>query len=1065
MKTSRKRSVGYLLNLFVLLAPLLFWVNAFAQVESKSTAGVKEPFTLHSLQKNNIRFESHGSFIQNIGQYKDQLTGFSQMGRIVFAYEGLNMPVLITTRGLIHLQRKTKKISSGEWIDLRKKGWKDKDILQANSTTRTIGMEWVNANPNPVIVTEQEDGGYLSYLFLKEKARTFRKIIVKELYPGIDLVYSIDATRKAGFEYSLLVQPGADVSKVKIRYSGDVKVSRLSSNGNLVVSSDIEDINVSAPSSFYADDHKDLTSSFRLNNNTLHFAIPAGYNRNKKLVIDPFVSGTGTLTGTDAGKAKDIDFDYAGNIYVAGGGDGSVQRLSKFNASGVLQWTFNGSLNSPCWEFGSAHGGWAVDRISGKIYLGQGLNNDGFRIIRLDENGIYDNYTMDAGSDFTQNCKMLWICNSGNSTIYIAGGGGSGTGNTSNVELFRFSPSAHSLTPINITGINTGNTDISDLVADQATGQLYTAFSTSILDPTEDNKLFKHTPPFSHHDISWSINTGCFALHEQANRPYLSGLDNSSNTIAVNAQYLFYWDGKNLKAFNKSDGMQTCTPVVVASNQLLMQGGIIADECNNVYVGSVNGTIKTYRFNGSSFDDNAIADIAIPGYTSGSIYDLIYYPEQNLLYASGDGFVASFDLAANCTIGTTYTLHITPDCSSTSVTATVSPVPPPGSFVTYNLYDGSALIASNNSGQFNNLIAEKNYRATVTINQSCSGNSATNDFTAHSPALLKINAPAGVCPGNTFDLTAPSVTQGSSLGMVFSYWTDAAATIAVTNPTSVRAGIYYIKATAVNGCVFISSVEIKTSTEPKADAGADAVVCSGSNYQLTGNGGISYSWSPATYLSSAAIANPVISNPGITGSITYRLKVKDANGCESRVSDEVKITFAAPATVFIDSDSAVSINQPLHLIATDPAHNNFVDYRWTPAYGLNNPFIRDPVARLDKEMTYTVLATTKYNCKASASITVKVYRGPEIYVPNSFTPNGDGLNDVLKPIPVGLAEFHYLKVFNRFGQLLYTVTDPSKGWNGKVNGEPGFGTYIWIAEGIDYKGNLIMRKGATTIIR
>lgn len=1065
MKTHLKSSGGCRFNLCFLLLPLLLGANAFAQEKPMGTAKADLPKTVSLRASSGLG--NAEVFIQNIGQYGDSLKGFSPMGKLLYGYEGLNMPVLITPKGLIHLQRKTDKISLEEMRVLRQKGWKEKDILQANSITRTISMEWVNANPDPAVITEEKTDHYISFLFLKEKATTFRKITFKELYPGIDLVYSIDENQKNGFEYSLVAQPGADLSKVKIRYGGDLKTIRRTPNGSLVVSSGIEDITVSVPQCYYADDREQkFGASFQVDNYAVRFNLPANYNRNRKTVIDPFVSGTGTLTGSDAGKAKDVDFDYAGNIYVVGGGDGSIQRLSKYNAAGTLQWTFNGSLNSPCWEFGTCHGGWAVDKNNGNIYLGQGINENGFKIIRLDENGLYDNYMMDAGNDFTQNWKMVWNCNSGNASIYIAGGGGTGGGNTSNVELIRFSPAQHAFTPVNITGVNTGNTDISDLVTDPANGNLYTIFSTSILDPAEDNKLFKHQPPYTHDHISWSVNTGCHALHEPVNRPYLSGIDNSSNTIAINAQYLFYWDGKNLKAFKKTDGTMTGNPVTISSNQLLMQGGIVADECNNVYVGSVNGTIKTYHFTGSGFDDDAVADITVPNYTNRSVYDLAYNPERNLLYASGNGFVASFDLSANCNIGTTYTMNINPGCSATAVSAVLNPAPPSGSNILFSLYEGNTLITSNSSGVFNNLTDGKLYHLTALINQTCSGNNASVDFTAQAPATVKINTPAGVCSGNSFDLTAASLTQGSTPGMTFSYWMDAAASISVPDPAKVPAGDYYLKAIAPGGCSYISPVKIKALARPQAVAGMDTVVCSGSNYRLTGSGGSEYYWSPSTYLSNATIANPLISNPGITGSITYHLKVKDANGCESNTSDEVKVSFAAPAAIFIDTDSAVAIDQPLQLNVIDQNHSGFTDYRWSPVYGLNNPFIKDPVARLDKEMTYTVKATNKYQCTATASITIKVFRGPEIYVPNSFTPNGDGLNDVLRPIPVGLVEFHYLKIFDRFGHLLCSITDPSRGWDGRLQGvEQNSGTYVWIAEGIDYKGNLIMRKGYSTLLR
>ena len=1064
MKTYCKGSGNYLLILFLFSLPLLQCGNGFAQAQRPVPPLTQYTSPGIGFQKNNDAFGG-GRFISNIGQYNDSLTGFGNMGKILYGYEGLKMPVLFTPRGLIHLQRSTRSPSAGEIAGMRKKGMTDRDIWKQNSTTRFISMEWVNANPRPVVIAEEESAHYVTYLFTATRAKTYNRITYKELYPGIDLVYSIDAGKPNGFEYSLVVAPGASPANVQFRYGGDVKTVRLGADGRLTIASDIEEITVSAAASFYADDRSQkIATPFRVSNNSIRFSLPASLNKQRGFIIDPFVSGTGTLTGADAGKAKDVDFDYAGNMYVVGGGDGNVQRLSKYNAAGVLQWTFNGTLNVPCWEFGTARGGWCVDKINGNIYLGQGINNDGFKIIRLDGNGDYDNYSMDAGHDFTQNWKMLWNCNDGNANIYIAGGGGSGTGNTSNVELIRFAPASHTFSPINITGVNTGNTDISDMVMDPANGQLFTLFSTSILDPAEDNKLFKHKLPFSHHDIAWSAVTGCHALHEPANRPYLSGLDNSSNTIAVNAGYLFYWDGRNLKAFNKNNGNALCATLIVASNQLLMQGGIIADECNNVYAGSANGIIKVYRFNGSSFDDDSMPDIIIPGYT-GSIYDLAYNPERNLLYASGDGFVASFDLTSNCTVGTNYTVHITSDCSSFSATASLSPQPPAGTFVTYQLFDGNNMIASNQTGIFSNLSAGKQYSIKAVINQTCSGASFSTDFTAQAPASLKINPPAGVCPGKTYDLTNAALTAGSTAGLTYSYWTDAQATIAVTNPANVQAGNYFIKAVAANGCSFIAPVEIKALTSPKADAGNDAVVCAGNNHQLKGTGGTHYSWSPATHLSNPNIADPKVNNPGNPVSITYRLKVTDANGCESS-TDEVKITFAAPATIFIEADSTVAINQPVQLNAVDKNNSDFIDYRWSPVYGLNNPFIKDPVARLDKDMTYTVQASNKYHCTATAHISIKVFRGPDIYVPNSFTPNGDGLNDLLRPIPVGLVEFHYLKIFNRFGHLLFTITDPARGWDGRIQGvEQNSGTYVWIAEGVDYKGNLIMRKGYSTLIR
>lgn len=1061
MKTCHKNVGRYPLSILFLLPLLLVCGNNIAQVANLSPKTITPPALVH--KNNSNLFSTSGSFIQNIGQYKEQVPGFTGLGRIQYAYEGLGTPVLFTQKGIVHLHKEVKKISAAEQDQLRKKGLNQKDIEKANTVQRIITMEWVDANTDPVVVAEQKATNYVTYWFLKEKAAVYGKLIYKDVYPGIDVIYSLDDRKPNGFEYSLVVKPGADAGKVRLKYGGDVKTITQDKNDNLVISSGIGNISVSTAECFYTDDQsKKFTSPFSISNHTIRFKLPVTYNKQKELVIDPFVSGTGGLSGTDAGKAKDIDFDYAGNIYVTGGGNGLVQKLSKYDAQGVLQWTFDGSMASPCWEFGSAHGGWAVDKITGAIYLGQGINAEGVRIIRLNSEGFYDNYITDPYPSFTQNWKMTWTCNAGNTQLYIAGGSGTGTGTTTNVELIKFNPSAHSFHPINITGINTGNTDISDMLTDPVTNDLYSIFSTSILDPREDNKLYSHKPPFNHTDIKWTNTTGFFALHEPVNRPYLSGIDNSSNTLAVNTGYLFYWDGRNLKAFKKSDGSPACSPLVISSNQLLMQGGIVTDGCDHLFIGSANGTIKAYKFTGGYFDDNAAPDISIAG-TSGAVYDLAFDPARNLLYACGNGFAATYDLSTYCQ-AITYSLNIVPGCSSTSVTAGISPA---GPSVVFNLYDGNNLVSSNSTGEFNGLTEGKNYRIIALLNGICSGIQVTKDFTATAPPSLKTNAPAGICAENTFDLTAASVTAGSSTGLTFTYWLDASATVPVPVPAKVKPGTYYIKAINASGCSLISSIEVKAYTAPVANAGADIIVCDNTGaVQLSASGAAGYRWAPATYLSNPTIANPVVNYPATTGTLTYRLKVTDANGCISAKDDDVKIIFAKAAPILINADTAIAMNQPLQLNITEPVNSGFVDYRWSPTYGLNNPFIKNPVVVLDKNTTYKVEAVNSYNCMSSASINIQVFRGAEIYVPNSFTPNGDGLNDVLKPIPVGLAEFHYLKIFNRFGQLLYTITDPNKGWDGRIHGtEQNSDTYVWIAEGIDYKGNPIMRKGYSALIR
>jgi hypothetical protein len=141
-----------------------------------------------------------------------------------------------------------------------------------------------------------------------------------------------------------------------------------------------------------------------------------------------------------------------------------------------------------------------------------------------------------------------------------------------------------------------------------------------------------------------------------------------------------------------------------------MSGGIYADACNNVYVGSVNGTIKVYNFNGSIFDD-APADITIAGYPTKSVYDIAYNEADKLLYASGDGFVTAFDIATTCPTNTVgFSLNIASNCATATATANLAPAPPTGSIVTYTLFIGTTQIATNTTGIFTSLLPFTNYK-------------------------------------------------------------------------------------------------------------------------------------------------------------------------------------------------------------------------------------------------------------------------------------------------------------------------------------------------------------------
>jgi gliding motility-associated-like protein len=274
---------------------------------------------------------------------------------------------------------------------------------------------------------------------------------------------------------------------------------------------------------------------------------------------------------------------------------------------------------------------------------------------------------------------------------------------------------------------------------------------------------------------------------------------------------------------------------------------------------------------------------------------------------------------------------------------------------------------------------------------------------------------------------------------------------------------YYI--TASTGiCSLTDSIRITIRNAPVANAGPDSDICYGKTVQLTGSGGQNYLWNPSTYFTvPVTVQNPIVRPDK---GIYYMLHVTDVFGCRSLKPDTVKISVTPAVKIFAGYDTVASVNQPIQLLVKERGNAGVISYSWSPANFLDNPSIATPVATLASDYRYIVTGRTADGCEGSDDIIIKIYKGPDIYVPSGFTPNNDGLNDVLKAIPVGIRNFHYFRVFNRWGQMIFSTQNAALGWDGRIKGlEQSTGTFIWIAEGTDYKGNPISRKGVVTIIR
>lgn len=277
-----------------------------------------------------------------------------------------------------------------------------------------------------------------------------------------------------------------------------------------------------------------------------------------------------------------------------------------------------------------------------------------------------------------------------------------------------------------------------------------------------------------------------------------------------------------------------------------------------------------------------------------------------------------------------------------------------------------------------------------------------------------------------------------------------------SGPQTVR-----LVAVSSSGCVSdtVSKTFVVTPTPNVSFNFSDACKNDMVNFSAVDNSGTVSSWK-WTFGDGALSTARDTQHTYLAGGIyPVKLYAAAANGCYSDSLEKNIVIYSTSA--FAGNDTITPSGRPLQLQASGG-----ISYEWTPATGLSNTFISNPVAILTGTQiyTYTVRAYTPLGCDSYDDIHIQVYQAPEIYLPNAFAPNG--VNRIYRGTPVGIKDFKYLKIFNRYGQLVFYTTDISQGWDGTFKGKPqSAGTYVVIASGVDYRGIAVERQSTVLLIR
>ncbi len=262
--------------------------------------------------------------------------------------------------------------------------------------------------------------------------------------------------------------------------------------------------------------------------------------------------------------------------------------------------------------------------------------------------------------------------------------------------------------------------------------------------------------------------------------------------------------------------------------------------------------------------------------------------------------------------------------------------------------------------------------------------------------------------------------------------------------------------TTQHGCTGSATVRVNVVPGDFLTLSSDTAICPGDTAQLQVSGGTEYRWYPPYFISDTAAADPYVYPPQPA---TYTVFATNTLNCRDTQHARVGIH---PAAVLSLPDSARIY--PGESYRLHPGGNCFY-YEWTPPAGLDDPRSPAPTAMPDVTTRYYVTATTEWGCPATDSADIYVNDETLLDLPNAFSP-GSASGSEFRIIKRGQATLHYFRIFNRWGQEIFSTTDINSGWDGRYNGKPvSAGVYIYTVEAVTSTGRVFRKNGNVTLLR
>lgn len=192
----------------------------------------------------------------------------------------------------------------------------------------------------------------------------------------------------------------------------------------------------------------------------------------------------------------------------------------------------------------------------------------------------------------------------------------------------------------------------------------------------------------------------------------------------------------------------------------------------------------------------------------------------------------------------------------------------------------------------------------------------------------------------------------------------------------------------------------------------------------------------------------------------YHLNISTKGGCDTTINLRLE-AYPVPDVHTRPADTTIHYGDAIRLQASGAYW-----YMWSPGNPLDTTVTADPLAKPRQPTVFTVVGWNRYGCKDTGYVRIDLDYGLPGFVPNAFSPNGDGRNDVFKIEHLGAQKILVFEIFNRYGQQVFSAGNSNRGWDGRYRGKPcDVGTYYYLIQLMGPEGAVKTYKGEVNLIR